>query len=134
MVEETMFSGESKNIEYKVSLPDKSEKYMKTIVAFANTQGGKLIVGVDDKTHQIVGVENDVLFQLMDGIANAVSDSCVPQIIPDIEPQTVDGKTVIVVSVEAGCISSSVFPKNRKEIFPILGMGYSHISAGNIFI
>ena len=102
MVEETMFSGESKNIEYKVSLPDKSEKYMKTIVAFANTQGGKLIVGVDDKTHQIVGVENDVLFQLMDGIANAVSDSCVPQIIPDIEPQTVDGKTVIVVSVEAG--------------------------------
>ena len=58
MVEDTMFSGESKNIEYKVSLPDKSEKYMKTIVAFANTQGGKLIVGVDDKTHQIVGVEN----------------------------------------------------------------------------
>ena len=70
MVEDTMFSGESKNIEYKVSLPDKSEKYMKTIVAFANTQGGKLIVGVDDKTHQIVGVENEVLFQLMDGIAN----------------------------------------------------------------
>ena len=63
MVEDTMFSGESKNIEYKVSLPDKCEKYMKTIVAFANTQGGKLIVGVDDKTHQIVGVENDVLFQ-----------------------------------------------------------------------
>ena len=30
------FSGESKNIEYKVSLFDKSEKYMKTIVAFAN--------------------------------------------------------------------------------------------------
>ena len=34
--EDTMFSGESKNIEYKVSLPDKSEKYIKTIVAFAN--------------------------------------------------------------------------------------------------
>lgn len=35
MVEDTLFSGESKNIEYKVTLPDKSEKYMKTIVAFA---------------------------------------------------------------------------------------------------
>ena len=98
----TMFSGESKNMEYKVTLPDKSEKYMKTIVAFANTQGGKLIVGVDDKTHEIVGVENEILFQLMDGIANAISDSCMPQIIPDIEPQTIDGKTVIIVSVEAG--------------------------------
>ena len=46
MVKDTMFSGESKNIEYKVTLPDKSKKYMKTIVAFANTQGGKLIVGI----------------------------------------------------------------------------------------
>ena len=54
MVEKSIFSGESKNIEYKVTLPDKSEKYMKTIVAFANTQGGKLIVGIDDKTHEIV--------------------------------------------------------------------------------
>ena len=52
---------------------------MKTIVAFANTQVGRLIVGVDDKTHQIVGVENDVLFQLMDGMANVVSDFCVSQ-------------------------------------------------------
>ena len=92
MVIDTMFSGESKNIEYKIILPDKSEKYMKTIVAFANTQGGKLIVGVDDKTHEIVGVETEILFQLMDGIANAISDSCMPQIIPDIEPQTIDGK------------------------------------------
>lgn len=96
------FLEESKNIEYKITLPDKSEKYMKTIVAFANTQGGKLIVGVDDKTHEIVGVETEILFQLMDGIANAISDSCMPQIIPDIEPQTIDGKTVIIVSVEAG--------------------------------
>ena len=66
MVEDTMFSGESKNIEYKVSLPDIFFFYLKTIVAFANTQGGKLIVGVHDKTHQIVGGENDVLFQMMD--------------------------------------------------------------------
>ena len=102
MTDNTIFSGESKNIEYKVTLPEKSEKYMKTIIAFANTQGGKLIIGVDDKTHQVFGVKNEVLFQIMDGIANAISDSCMPQIIPDIEPQTVDGKTVIVVSVEPG--------------------------------
>ena len=54
MVEDTMFSGESKNIEYKVTLQEKSEKYMKTIVAFANTQGGKLIIGVDDKEPPIL--------------------------------------------------------------------------------
>ena len=55
MVIDTMFSGESKNIEYKIILPDKSEKYMKTIVAFANTQGGKLIVGVEHLKWKVPG-------------------------------------------------------------------------------
>ena len=59
MAEDTLFSGESKNVEYKVTVPEKSEKYMKTVVAFANTQGGRLVIGVDDKTHQVVGVDND---------------------------------------------------------------------------
>ena len=70
MTIDLMFSGESKNIEYKLTLPDKSEKYIKTIVAFANSQGGKLIIGVDDKTHQVFGVKNEVLFQVMDEIVN----------------------------------------------------------------
>lgn len=102
MVKDKLFSGESKNIEYKVTIPDKSEKYMKTVVAFANTQGGKLVIGIDDKTHQVVGVDKESLFPIMDSLANAISDSCEPQIIPDIEPQTIDEKTVIVVDVEAG--------------------------------
>lgn len=55
MVIDTMFSGESKNIEYKIILPDKSEKYMKTIVAFANTQGGNLIVGVENLKWKVPG-------------------------------------------------------------------------------
>ena len=50
MKENMLFSGESKNIEYKVTVPDKSEKYMKTVVAFANGKGGKIVFGVDDKT------------------------------------------------------------------------------------
>lgn len=84
MAKDELFSGESKNIEYKVVVPDKSEKYMKTVVAFANTQGGRLVIGIDDKTHQVVGVDNDSLFQAMDALTNAISDSCEPQIIPDI--------------------------------------------------
>ena len=31
MAKDTIFSGESKNIEYKVTLPDKSEGYVTTI-------------------------------------------------------------------------------------------------------
>ncbi len=35
----SLFSGESKNVEYKVAVPGNSEKYMKTVVAYANGQG-----------------------------------------------------------------------------------------------
>lgn len=91
--------GESKNTEFKEELPKKSEKYTKTVVAYANTQGGKLIFGVADETREVVGIDESILFQTMDSIANAISDSCEPQVIPEIEPNTVEGKTVIVVTV-----------------------------------
>ena len=38
----------------------------------------------------------------MDAITNAISDSCEPVIVPDIYPQTIDGKTVIIVEISAG--------------------------------
>ena len=75
MTIEEIVHGESKNVEFKVTLPKDSEKYTKTIVAFANTQGGKLIFGVDDETREVVGIDEDELFRMMDSIANAVSDS-----------------------------------------------------------
>ena len=58
-----LFSGESINIEYKVEMPKKSEKYMKTVVAFANDRGGRIVFGVDDKTLNIVGMNPDTIFR-----------------------------------------------------------------------
>ncbi|PWJ72477.1 UNVERIFIED_CONTAM: hypothetical protein C7383_11888 [Murimonas intestini] len=36
MTIEEILAGESKNVEFKESLPEKSIKYMKSVVAFAN--------------------------------------------------------------------------------------------------
>lgn len=47
--------GESKTLELKESLPAKSKKYVKTLVAFANSSGGKLVIGVRDGDREIVG-------------------------------------------------------------------------------
>lgn len=96
-----LFSGESINIEYKVEMPKKSEKYMKTVVAFANGRGGRIIFGVDDKTLNIVGMNPDTIFQTMDSITNAISDSCEPKIYPDVTLQSIDDKTIIVVEIFA---------------------------------
>ena len=75
---------------------------MKSVVVFANGTGGKIIFGIADKTREVVGFDKEDVFEKMDAIANAVSDSCEPAIIPDISLQTMDGKTVIVVEVSEG--------------------------------
>lgn len=102
MTPEEIKNGESKNVEFKVQLPDDSKKYMKTIVAYANTAGGKIIIGVDDITKEIIGVDPKSVFQIMDKIANAVSDMCTPQIVPDISFQTVEGKCVVQIEIYPG--------------------------------
>jgi predicted HTH transcriptional regulator len=102
MTKEDIIRGESKNLEFKAELPKDTKKYTRTVIAFANSQGGNLIIGVDDRTRDIIGVDSDNVFQVMDSIANAVSASCVPQIVPDISFQTIDGKTVVVARIEPG--------------------------------
>ena len=102
MTIEEFLSGESKNVEFKENLPEKSIKYMKSVVAFANGTGGKIIFGIADKTREVVGFDKEDVFKKMDAIANVVSDSCEPAIIPNITLQTVDGKTVIVEEVSEG--------------------------------
>ena len=102
MAKKAVFSGESKNVEYKVAVPGNSEKYMKTVIAYANGQGGRIIFGIDDKTLKVVGMDTDTIFQTIDAITNAISDSCEPRILPDVTLQTVEDKTVIVVEITAG--------------------------------
>ena len=102
MTAEEILAGESKNMEFKVSRPEKSIKYMKSVVAFANGKGGRIVFGIDDETREIIGIPEESVFREMDAITNAISDSCEPIIIPDIYPQTIDGKTIIVVEISAG--------------------------------
>ncbi len=48
---------ENRQLEFKVELPA-AEKLAKTACAFSNSQGGYLIIGVDDQ-NKVVGVDAD---------------------------------------------------------------------------
>ena len=65
---------------------------MKLVVAFANGKGGRIVFGIDDKTREVVGISEDVVFLEIDAITNAISDSCEPTIIPDVYLQNIKGK------------------------------------------
>ena len=102
MTAEEIFAGESDNVEFKSEIPAKSEKYMKTVVAFANGKGGKLIFGVENGTWAVTGFSKEEVFQKMDAITNAIFDSCEPKITPNIAVQEIDGKAIIVVEIIPG--------------------------------
>ena len=77
MAIEEILAGESKNVEYKENLPEKSIKYMKSVVAFANGNGGKIIFGIADKTREVVGFDNEDVFKKVDAIRELIINAMV---------------------------------------------------------
>ena len=47
-------------------------------------------------------MEPDTIFQTMDSITNAISDSCEPKIYPDVTLQSMEDKTIVVVEIHPG--------------------------------
>lgn len=45
---------------------------MKTVVAFANTDEGRIVFGIADKNLKVIGINPDTIFKTMDTIANAI--------------------------------------------------------------
>ena len=69
---------------------------LRTLVAFANTSGGHLVIGRDN-AGAITGVSDP----LADGLrlANAIASGMIPAVLPDIDLVSVDGATLIVLYV-----------------------------------
>ena len=86
---------ESKTLEYRRDLSSKV-RIVKVLVAFANSAGGSLVVGIeDDRT--VIGVGDPLLEE--NRLVNLIADSIQPMLRPDIEVITVDGKFLLVAKV-----------------------------------
>ena len=101
IVQKELF-GEGKHVEFKAEIPKKHEKFLKDIIAFANTSGGKTIVGIEDETGEVLGLGDQNPFKLSDAISNMISDACTPQIYTDITAETIADKTILNVEVFPG--------------------------------
>jgi hypothetical protein len=86
---------------------------IKTIAAFLNTQGGKLIIGVQDKPkRKVVGIEADFQYSgkskdiesfqnsLTNAIKTAANDSAIVGTYVEISIESVEGKSICVVDVK----------------------------------
>ncbi|MCZ2408049.1 MAG: helix-turn-helix domain-containing protein [Burkholderiales bacterium] len=86
---------EGKQLEFKRDLSS-PRNLLKTLVAFANSAGGKLVIGVDD-ARQTVGVADPLAEE--ERICNLIADGIAPRLIPNVELISVGETTLLVVEV-----------------------------------
>jgi ATP-dependent DNA helicase RecG len=87
---------EGKTLEFKRDLSSPAN-VLRTIVAFANSAGGVLVIGIEDKTRGVKGVENPL--DLQERMANIISTGIAPPLMPAIEILPWRDKSIIVAEV-----------------------------------
>jgi predicted HTH transcriptional regulator len=96
-IKKLILEGEHQQLDFKFEISD-SRKIAKTLVAFSNTDGGTLLIGVKDNG-KISGVRSDEEFYMVQA---AASMYCKPEIIFESKRWVVDGKTVLEVIITKG--------------------------------
>lgn len=95
---EKILKGEDLHTEFKESFTD-NEDIAKSIVCFANTDGGQIVVGVNNRG-EIVGVENhDELQRRIDDVA---CNRCEPPVTIVQEALSIENRIVLIINVPKG--------------------------------
>ena len=93
--------GETTRVQFKRRIDD-AYKVACEMVAFCNSDGGILIVGVKDESGEAEGLIFQELQQTNNLLALAASDCIKPSIIIETETVEVDGKALLVVRIPQG--------------------------------
>lgn len=86
--------GENKHLDFKFEISD-AKKIARTFSAFANTEGGKLLIGVKDNG-AIAGIRTDEEIYMIESAAEVF---CKPRVFYTIKPWNIDGKTILEVDI-----------------------------------
>lgn len=89
--------GETETVEFKEKI-GKPEEFVETVVAFANSRGGIIFLGVNNHSKVIGLPENSY----EDTITNILRSHCSPQVKCDISRRQLDEKDIMVIHVEEG--------------------------------
>lgn len=115
---EIITNGENSGVEFKRD-DIRTEQLAKEIVAFANVQGGRILLGVEDDG-QITGLKRA---ESQEWVLNIFRDKVFPQIIPFYEEILVEeNKRVAVITVVPGISKPYVVRhSNREEVYIRMG-------------
>ena len=86
--------GEGLKLDFKYCISD-PQKIARTLSAFSNTAGGKLLIGVRDNG-SVAGVRSDEEYYMIDAAAKL---HCIPEVPVSTRSHTINGKTILETDV-----------------------------------
>lgn len=93
-IKELILQGEGVHLDFKFEISD-AAKIARSLVAFANTEGGKLLVGVKDNG-AVAGIRSEEEFYM---IQNAAHRFCQPEVHFTSKEWVIDGKNVLEINI-----------------------------------
>ena len=93
--------GETTKVQFKEAFTSQKE-IAKEMIAFANTKGGVILFGVEDKCGKLVGLSYDDIQVISRELGNAANEQVRPTIYIETEVVLVDEKHFLICSVEEG--------------------------------
>lgn len=91
---------ESSTLELKERIPD-NDQIVKTVVAFCNLFGGKIVLGVDD-ARRVIGINERDAERLLEYLDKTIYESCSPFVMPDIYTERIGDKLLLNIRVSPG--------------------------------
>jgi predicted HTH transcriptional regulator len=99
-IKQLISRGESQTLDFKYEISDAS-KIARSLVAFSNTDGGKLLIGVKDNGH-ISGIRSEEEYYMIEAAAQLY---CKPEVHFTFRRWDIEGKTILEVDI----------PKTKKK-------------------
>lgn len=96
MLEDLLKQVESKTLEFKESA-NSLRGIIQTVIAFANTAGGIIVIGVKDRTKDVIGIQN--ILHEEERISNAIADAIEPLITPTLQLTSWRKRNVLIIRV-----------------------------------
>jgi len=123
---ELLAEREGTRLDFKRDLSS-MRRVLETVCSFLNTAGGTLVVGVEDRSKAVLGVEN--VEKQEEALANAVADSIEPQPTVQIEIVTHDGRDLLLLRTAYAAGPFFIKSKGR-ENGTFIRIGSNSLSAG----
>lgn len=93
--------GKTTKVQFKEAFTSQKE-IAKEMIAFANSKGGVILFGVEDKSGKLVGLSYDEIQVISRELGNAANEQVRPTIYIDTEVVRMDEKHFLICSIEEG--------------------------------